>query len=105
MAETNRSSVIVIREQHAMTPGEVCRCCDLTADQLLEMVGEGLLRPEGADPRRWRFSVADLNRVRAAQRLQRDLGTNLAGAALALELMDEMKHLRARLRMLEHLLR
>ena len=33
-------------------------------------------------------------------RLQRDLGVNLAGAALALELMDELDGLRAQLRLL-----
>jgi chaperone modulatory protein CbpM len=30
--------------------------------------------------------------------LQRDLGVNLAGAALALELLDRIEHLRAQLR-------
>jgi len=35
-----------------------------------------------------------------ALRLQRDLGLNLAGAALALELLDEVEALRAQLRVM-----
>jgi chaperone modulatory protein CbpM len=35
-------------------------------------------------------------------RLRRDLNLNLAGTALALDLLDELEHLRERLRALEH---
>jgi chaperone modulatory protein CbpM len=38
--------------------------------------------------------------VRCALRLERDLGVNLAGAALALDLLDELNRLRARQRRL-----
>jgi chaperone modulatory protein CbpM len=37
-----------------------------------------------------------VRRVRLVVRLQRDLGVNLAGAALVLELMSELELLRAR---------
>ena len=37
-------------------------------------------------------------RVQKAQRLQRDLGVNLPGTALALELLDRIDALEARLR-------
>ena len=105
MAKSAHTSVIVISDEHPMSLGEFCRCCDVAADELLDMVSEGMLQPQGDDPRHWRFSAVDLARVRTAVRLQRDLGTNLAGAALALELIEEMQDLRARLRLLEQLLR
>ncbi|MEE9157003.1 MAG: chaperone modulator CbpM, partial [Gammaproteobacteria bacterium] len=35
-------------------------------------------------------------------RLQQDLGINLAGAALALDLLDELRKLRTRLKTLAH---
>lgn len=105
MAKSVRTSVVLISDEHPMGLGEFCRCCDVAADELLDMVREGMLQPQGDDPRQWRFSAQDLARVRTAVRLQRDLGTNLAGAALALELIEEMQDLRARLRLLEQLLR
>ncbi|MBC8379409.1 MAG: MerR family transcriptional regulator, partial [Planctomycetes bacterium] len=45
----------------------------------------------------WRFSGSSLVRVRSAQRLQRDLGVNLAGIALALDLIEELDNLRTQL--------
>jgi chaperone modulatory protein CbpM len=40
--------------------------------------------------------------VRSALRLQRDLGVNLAGIALALDLMEELDNLRAELKKMQH---
>jgi len=39
-----------------------------------------------------------VRRVRCALRLESDLGVNLAGAALALDLLEELNRLRARQR-------
>lgn len=80
--------------------GELCRCCGISAETALEMVDEGLLDPIGGDPASWRFRGSALWRVRAALRLTHDLRVNLAGAALALELMDELDDLRRHLRRL-----
>jgi len=41
-------------------------------------------------------------RVRSALRLQHDLGVNLAGIALALDLMEELENLRAQLKIMGH---
>jgi chaperone modulatory protein CbpM len=43
-----------------------------------------------------------VRRARRALRLQRDLDLNLAGAALALDLLDEVEILRERVRVLEY---
>jgi chaperone modulatory protein CbpM len=45
-----------------------------------------------------RFSAASIVRVQKANRLQRDLGVNLAGTALVLDLLDRIEALEARLR-------
>jgi chaperone modulatory protein CbpM len=65
------------------------------------LVQEGILDPRRDRPGHWRFSAASLQRARTAIRLQRDLDINLAGVALALQLLDEIDSLRARLRLLE----
>ena len=87
-----------------LTLGELSHCCGVTAERILILVGEGVLSPTGATQPEWRFGAADLARARRALRLERDLGVNVAGAALAIDLMDEMQHLRERVRLLEALI-
>jgi chaperone modulatory protein CbpM len=65
------------------------------------MVTEGVLRPQGQIPQKWRFDGLEIRRARRAVRLRHDLGLNLAGTALALDLLDELEALRERVRVLE----
>lgn len=89
----------LLDEQCELTLGELCRACGLPAEQLLALVEEGVIEPRGRG--QWRFSAVCVHRVRRARRLERDLGLNLAGAALAVELLEEIEQLRARLHRLE----
>jgi chaperone modulatory protein CbpM len=89
---------IVLDEQARLTLAEVSRACAVHAEYIVELVEEGALAPIGADPHRWRFTGAHMRRARVAVHLQADLGINLPGAALALQLLDEIEDLRARLR-------
>lgn len=91
----------LLDEATELTLRDLCAACDLHAEALVEMVEQGMLSPRGTTPASWRFPGTSLKRVRTAQRLQQDLGVNLAGAALALELLDELARLRARVRLLE----
>lgn len=81
--------------------GDLCRACNAHAEWVIELVEEGILEVQGPDPSRWRFSCAGLRRARIVWRLQQDLGVNLAGAAVAVELLEELDALRRRLRVLE----
>jgi chaperone modulatory protein CbpM len=92
------TEVLILEEQHDLTLDVLCRACSADAEQLVALVDEGVLAPSGAEPGGWRFTGVQLRRARVAVRLQRDLGVNTAGAALALQLMDEMDALRAQLR-------
>ncbi len=87
----------VLEEEVELTFIELCRACRLPAERVVELVQEGVVEPQGRDPEHWRFHGASLGRVRCALRLQRDLGVNTAGAALALELLEELESLRRRL--------
>jgi chaperone modulatory protein CbpM len=91
---------IVPGEPTELTLAEVCRACGVQAEFIVELVEEGALAPAGQEPQRWHFSYTHLRRARVASRLQSDLGVNLAGAALALELLDRIEALHARLRVL-----
>ena len=68
-----------------------------TKKRVFQLVDEGLIEPRGRYPKQWRFHGRSVRRVRCVLRLERDLGVNLAGAALALELLEEVQLLRTRL--------
>ncbi len=57
-----------------------------------------MLEPIGQAPAEWRFSGAALRRARLALTLARDLEVNPPGIALALDLMEQIDALNARLR-------
>lgn len=92
---------LILEEQTELSLADLCLACEAEAERIMELVHEGVLAPAGSAPAEWRFSGAHLQRARIALRLQSDLDVNLAGAALALELMDELDELRARVQRLE----
>ena len=90
---------VILEEQTGFTLADVCRACAVERDLLLALVEEGVLTPHspeppGQDMTLWRFTGVHVHRARVAVRLQNDLGVNLAGVALALQLMDELQALR-----------
>jgi chaperone modulatory protein CbpM len=101
MTTENSLSIFAIgihEEQSQLTLADLCRACAVHAERIIELVDAGVLEPQGREPARWIFGGASLHRALAALRLQRDLEMNLAGVALALELLDEINALRGRLR-------
>ncbi len=82
---------------------EICELAHVEQSVVIEMVQEGVLSPSGRSPGEWRFTGPALRRLQRGLRLQRDLGINVAGVALALELLEELETLRARLRRLERI--
>jgi len=98
MAETNSLRGQVIEEESLITLEELCRNCTVQTEEIVTMVREGILDPAGAPPDagamgHWSFHISSVRRVRTVVRLQRDLGVNLPGAALALELLDRIAEL------------
>lgn len=85
-------------EEGSLTLEQLCRACDVQTEWVISLVEESIIEPQGDQIQVWRFSGASLVRVRSAHRLQRDLGLNLAGIALALDLMEELEGLRAELK-------
>jgi chaperone modulatory protein CbpM len=81
-----------------LTVEEVSRMCAVRSEYIVELVREGVIAPAtGSAPESWRFTSIEVRHTRVASRLQRDLGVNLAGAALALQLLDELEFLRAQM--------
>jgi chaperone modulatory protein CbpM len=53
-----------------------------------------VLEPEGTSAYTWRFDTHALKRLQIAIRLEQDLGVNLPGSALELDLLEEMERLK-----------
>jgi chaperone modulatory protein CbpM len=94
----SQSAICILEEQTQLTLADLCRACAVHDEQIIALVDAGVLEPQGREPVRWIFVGDSLHRARRALRLQRDLDIDLAGAALALELLDEIASLRTRLR-------
>jgi len=83
---------------------QVCRASQIDFAVVIELAELGLVRPRGDEPREWQVSARELARLRTAARLIRDLGVNVSGAALAVELLEARRELEGRLRALERCL-
>lgn len=105
MTETSKQQTltgILLDEHTELSLNELSRACCSSAEWVIELVEQGALEPVSYRHRQWRFRASSLQRAQTARRLQRDLGINLAGAALAIELLDEIEALRARLHCLQN---
>jgi chaperone modulatory protein CbpM len=88
---------IIFEESAVLTIKDLSRLCAVEERHIVEFVEEGVLDVIEINTSEWHFTGAALRRARLAVRLERDLELNLAGVALALELMEELQRLRREL--------
>ena len=88
----------ILENDTRLTLRQLCDLCAVRAEYVIELVDEGFIEPIGIEKSHWCFSGVSIKRVQKAKRLQQDLGINLAGVALAVELIEEIEYLRSRLR-------
>ena len=82
---------------------EICQLCRLDLDAVLELAELGIVSGRECGAGEWQLPATALPRLRVAGRLMRDLGVNVSGAALALELLEAQRELERRIRSLEWL--
>ena len=87
---------IVENEVH-MSIVELSHASRTPQELIMSWVSEGVLSPAGSSPEDWRFSGDSLRRAKTAAHLTHDLELNVPGVAPALDLLDEIAQLRARL--------
>ncbi len=73
---------------------QCCSLCRVSAQLIQEMIDEGVISPAGSNPQNWRFDGTQIKRIQITLRLQQDLGINLPGAALVLDLLEELAEYR-----------
>ena len=87
----------IVEERVDFTLVELCRITGASRDDFTRWVEEGAFEPRGERVEEWRFSGTCLRRAITAQRLAADLELNAPGVALALDLLEQIDALRARL--------
>jgi len=92
---------LILDESPAIGLADLTQVCGVSTEVLILLVGEGLLTPRGQSPDEWRFDSHQINRIRRALRLSHDLELDWPATALALDLLDEIQHLRQRIHCLE----
>ena len=93
---------LILDDNCLFTLEEMSKACSVRIEFIIELVDEGIVEPmqRQRNESQWSFTGRSLMRVRKARRLQQDLGINLAGIALVLDMLEENERLRERLRRL-----
>jgi len=93
----------VLLDDVALTLEELARACDVEPEWVVRHVHAGVL---GAGAQvsvqltSWRFRSGDLQRARRLRSVERDFDANEDLAALVVDMADEIRRLRARMRVL-----
>lgn len=91
---------VVYDEQLTLTLIELSKACHVHAEWILELVDEGIIDPLKKETIHYHFSASCLKQALAVKHLQRDLGINLSGAALVLDLKKEIDKLQTQIQIL-----
>jgi chaperone modulatory protein CbpM len=86
----------VVEDELTLSIDELSGVCQVERTRIVELIEHGLIEPRGEDAAH--LGGDSLRRARMALRLQQDLGLNVAGAALVVELLERIEKLEARLR-------
>jgi chaperone modulatory protein CbpM len=94
----------VLTESHWIAVTDLCELCRLDLAAVEELAELGVVCAGERRAAEWRLPATVLPRLRIVGRLMRDLGVNVSGAALALELLESQRSLERRIRALERLI-
>jgi chaperone modulatory protein CbpM len=95
----------VLGEGDWIAAAEICQICQIDIEAMRELAALGVVTAREPVPGDWELAATALPRLRIVGRLMRDLGVNVSGAALAIELLEEQRSLESRIRQLERLIR
>jgi DNA-binding transcriptional MerR regulator len=89
--------VLYPRDPQRLTLEELAQAAQLHPELVEQFVEYDLLAPVAQDGPRLLFEEAAVLRVQAIQRLRLDLGVNLSGIAVILDLIDRLRHVQREL--------
>jgi chaperone modulatory protein CbpM len=99
--QSNQPISGVLLDQVALTLDELARAANVEPDWVVRHVQAGVLGGQvSVQVTSWRFHSTDLDRARRLLSVERDFDANEDLAALVIDLGDEVRRLRRRLRVL-----
>lgn len=87
----------VIDAERYLSLADFAQACGQQHDWVIALVEHSILDMSGEQPEQWRFEGWHLARARRVWRLQRDFDASLTAVAVMMDLLDEVKQLRAQL--------
>ncbi|HEX9174366.1 MAG TPA: chaperone modulator CbpM [Telluria sp.] len=95
--QTNEPLTGVLLEDAALSLEEMARACEVEPEWVVSHVQAGVLSaPEEVQVSAWRFRSSDLARAMRLASIERDFDADEQLAAMVIDLMDEVRRLRAR---------
>ncbi|KNY05521.1 MerR family transcriptional regulator [Achromobacter piechaudii] len=94
------TSATVVGESQPLSAHDLARACNAEVDWVVQLVEVGIVNADGRQPEQWCFYSMDLQRALHARKLEHDFGASLDAVALILDLSQEVRRLKARLRTL-----
>lgn len=91
----------LLDDQVEFTLSELCFSINCNEDWIFQLVEEGVIEPKNDSDKNLKFSGTNLKKVHSAMRLEHDLGINIAGVALVLDLVEEIEQLRLKIELYE----
>lgn len=98
----NKGLGMLVDESTTLTFIEVCHRYSISEQLLSELIEQGLF-PHLPSNERTFLDQSELRRMESAFRLHKDLGINLEGVALALDLLDRIEFMERELSILRKL--
>lgn len=101
MSDKNIVKGFFLEESIPLTWVDVCIQCNISEEALQELLDQGLCHPSATTS----LDEHILRRIQSACRIQHDLGVNVPGVVLVMELLDELKQMRHELAILQRHIR
>ncbi|AUH01477.1 chaperone modulator CbpM [Pectobacteriaceae bacterium CE70] len=81
-------------EEMTFTVMELCQSVDISQDELIEVVGLGVIVPLEPEDPHWIFDSRAVSCLKRALRLQAELDLDWSGIAMTLTLLDKLEELK-----------
>lgn len=93
MSQNNLVIGVLIEESETITYTEVCQKYNIPEKLLVEMMEQGLFSNQSTRLNELQLNQKELHKIESAFRLHRDLGINLPGVVLAIELLERIEQM------------